>query len=77
MLDREVAKEFLQEQINDWEIELPKGIDLNELVEVFCLYVEDDYYEWLKDNSKSFFTVGSDGIDWNIVRTRMKKFQLK
>jgi len=50
---------------------------LNELVEIFCLYVEDYYYEWLKDNAKSFFTVGSNGIDWDIVRDRMKKYQVK
>jgi len=29
------------------------------LVETFCKYVEDDYYEWLKDNFKSFFNYGN------------------
>ena len=69
--------EFLHEKSNNCGIKFPKDIDLNELVEIFCLYVEDYYYEWLKAHAKSFFTVGSDGIDWDIVRDRMKKYQVK
>ncbi len=77
MLDREVVKEFLENKFSDWELELPQGIDFNELVEAFCLYVEDDYYEWLKNNANSFFTVGSNGIDWDDVRNRIEKYKVK
>ena len=70
MLDREVVKEFLENKLSDWELELPPDIDLNELVEVFCLYVEDDYYEWLKDNFKSFFEHGAP--DWEWIRNKIK-----
>ncbi len=34
------------------------------LVETFCRYVEDDYYEWVKDNVKSFFNHGDPDWDW-------------
>ncbi|MDI6803348.1 MAG: hypothetical protein QME58_05815 [Bacteroidota bacterium] len=74
MIDREVVKEFLEKKASDWAIEIPNDINFDELVETFCLYTEDDYYEWLKDNAKSFFTVGQDGIDWDTVKKRIKRY---
>ena len=41
------------------------------LVEAFCQYTEDDYYEWLKDNFKSFFNHGDP--DWEWIRGRLAK----
>jgi hypothetical protein len=35
-----------------------------------CQYVEDDYYEWLKGNFKSFF--GDGEIDWEWIRARIR-----
>jgi len=64
MLDREVVKEFLDGELEDMEIEMPQGIDQDSLVEAFCRYVEDDYYEWLKDNLRSFFDHGNPDWDW-------------
>lgn len=64
MLDRKVVKEFLQEKLED--IEIPKDISFNQLVETFCKYAEDDYYEWLKDNFKSFFDHGNP--DWRRIK---------
>jgi len=32
-------------------------------------YTEDDYYEWLKDNFKSFFNHGDP--DWEWIRERL------
>jgi len=55
MLDREVVKEFLSEEFSEREIEIPDDISEDVLVETFCKYVENDYYEWLKDNFNSFF----------------------
>jgi len=68
MLDREAVKEFLEEQLE--EIDIPRDIPFDELVEAFSQYVEDDYYEWLKDNFKSFFNHGEPNWDW--IRDRIK-----
>ncbi|HBY56450.1 MAG TPA: hypothetical protein DEG96_01075 [Candidatus Atribacteria bacterium] len=56
MLDREAVREFLEEELEGMEI--PENIPKETLVEAFCKYVEDDYYEWLKDNFNSFFNYG-------------------
>ncbi len=75
MLDRQVVKEFLEEELKDGEIKIPKGIKKSELVETFCLYTEDDFYEWLKDNYKSFFQSSSrNGTDWDWIRGRIKHY---
>jgi len=58
MLDRAVVEEFLDCQLEELEMEIPKDISKEKLVEAFCQYVEDDYYEWLKDNFESFFEHG-------------------
>ena len=68
MLDREVVREFLEEELE--EIEIPEDILKEALVEAFCKYVEDDYHEWLKDNFKSFFNYGKS--DWKWVREKAK-----
>ncbi len=41
-------------------------------MEAFCQYVEDDYYEWLKDNFKSFFNHGEP--DWEWIRERVRSY---
>ncbi|MCJ7657057.1 MAG: hypothetical protein MUO55_04660 [Candidatus Atribacteria bacterium] len=69
MLDREVVREFLDEELKGMEI--PDDISKRALVETFCKYVEDDYYEWLKDNFKPFFNDGKP--DWQWIRERIKK----
>lgn len=69
MLDRKAVREFLDEELG--EVEIPDDIFKEALVETFCKYVEDDYYDWLKDNFKSFFNYGNP--DWLLVRKRNKK----
>jgi len=71
MLDREVIEEFLRCKFEDLKIEIPEDIDKKTLVEAFCQYVEDDYYEWLKDNFKSFFNHGDP--DWKWTKERIRK----
>ncbi|MDY6918411.1 MAG: hypothetical protein SVP26_10815 [Chloroflexota bacterium] len=71
MLDRSAVTEFLDAEFEDLELELPGDIDGKALVEAFCQYVEDDYYEWLKDNFKSF--LGDGEVDWDIVRERIAR----
>jgi len=73
MLDRQVVKEFLQDESKG--IEVTKGISTNDLVEAFCRYAEDDYYEWLKDNFKSFFNHCNP--DWNWIRERIDYYSKK
>jgi hypothetical protein len=58
MLDHRVVADFLDSELGDSII--PRDINKHDLVEAFCQYVEDDYYEWLKDNFKSFFGTGWD-----------------
>jgi len=64
MLDRKVVEGFLIERMKDAGMGIPKGIDKGKLVEAFCRFTEDDYYEWLKDNFKSFFNHGNPDWDW-------------
>jgi len=69
MLDRRVAEEFLDWEFEEGDWEIPKDISKEALVEAFCQYTEDDYYEWLKDNFKSFFNHGNP--DWEWIRGRL------
>ena len=64
MLDRSVVEEFLNCEFEDLELEIPEGMLKDALVEAFCQYTEDDYYEWLKDNFKSFFDHGNPDWEW-------------
>ena len=71
MLDRQVVEEFLDREFEEVELEIPEDIPKDKLVETFCLYVEDDYYEWLKDNLKSFF---NGNPDWDWIRDRIRHY---
>ena len=64
MLDRTVIEEYLGSEFEDLELEIPDDISKDDLVEAFCRYTEDDYYEWLKDNFKSFFNHCNPDWDW-------------
>ena len=56
MLHRKTIEEdFLNEKFKELEITIPDCISKNDIVETFCRYTEDDLYEWLNDNFKSFF----------------------
>ncbi len=68
MLDRGVVKEFLDCELED--LETPEDISKDKLVEAFSQYIENDYYEWLKDNFKSFFNHGNP--DWDWIRKKIK-----
>jgi len=73
MLDRGVAKDLLEEELKERGIRIPKGITKKALAETFCKYTEGDYYEWLKDNFKSFFNYGNP--DWNWIKDRVKHYK--
>lgn len=72
MLDREVVEELLDCEFEEIGLKIPKDINKQELVEAFCQYSEDDYYEWLKGNFKSFFNDGNP--DWEWVRGRIRHY---
>ena len=64
MLDRRAVEEFLLEEAKDAGMSIPKKISKGKLVEAFCRFTEEDYYEWLRDNFKSFFNHGSPDWAW-------------
>lgn len=68
MLDKDVIKGFLEENLA--EIKIPKNVSKKNLLQAFCNYVEDDYYEWLSDNYKTFFNHGHP--DWSWIKERIK-----
>ena len=70
MLDRQVVEEFIEGEFEEGDWEIPEDISKDALVEALCQYVEDDYYEWLKDNFKSFFEHGNP--DWDWIRKKIK-----
>jgi hypothetical protein len=74
MLDRKVVTEFLQGEFEDWsDLEIPADIYMDDLVETFCLFTEDDLGEWLSDNFKSFFEHGDP--DWDWIRDRIEHYK--
>jgi len=72
VLDRAVVEEFLISQLEDLGVQIPQDIEMEKLVEAFCQYVENDYYEWLKDNFESFFNHGEP--DWEWIRDRIRHY---
>jgi hypothetical protein len=70
MLDRAVVAEFLDCQLKELKIRIPRDIKKEALAEAFCQYVEDDCYEWLKDNFKSF--CGDGELDWEWIRGKIR-----
>jgi hypothetical protein len=68
LLDRKVVEEFLEDELEG--ISIPEFIKKEELVEAFCQFTEDDYYEWLKDNFKTFFNHYDP--DWTWIKNYIK-----
>jgi len=75
MLDRIVVKKYIEGELEERGIEVPRDISEQLLIETFCRYTEDDYYEWLRDNFKSFFNYGNP--DWNQIRRRIGKYAIE
>ncbi|MBA7706809.1 hypothetical protein ES703_115666 [subsurface metagenome] len=70
MLDRTVIEALLDWEFEDLDLKIPEDIPRDALIEAFCQYTEDDYYEWLKDNFKSFFD--HDNPVWNRIIEKIK-----
>jgi len=69
MLDQSVVEEFLKCELADAAIKIPWDIGMSDLVKAFCEYTENDCYEWLKDNFKSFFN-----HDWDWIREKIREY---
>jgi len=60
--------------LRDDAIKLPKNIRNKDLAEAFCHYVEDDYYDWMKDNFNIFFQQDGLGrVNWAWIRHIISK----
>ena len=64
MLDREAVEEFLESELEYLELEIPHDVPKSALVDAFCEYIADGYYEWLRENFTSFFNDGDPDWDW-------------
>ena len=73
MLDREAVEEFLDSELEYLEVEVPADIPKDALVEAFCEYVEEDYYQWLRQNLASFFNDGEP--DWDWIREKLETYE--
>jgi hypothetical protein len=70
VVERDLVKEFVNSELEELGLEIPEDVSDAELIEAFCQYVEDDCYQWLKDNLKSFFRHGEP--DWESIRERAR-----
>jgi len=70
MLDRGVIEELLDWEFEGLDLGIPEDIPKEAVIEAFCQYVEEDPYEWLKDNLRSFFDHGNPDWDWIIEKIR-------
>ncbi len=73
MLDPIVVEEFLDGEFEDSDVQIPSDVNKSDLVRAFCEYTENDYYEWLKDNFKSFFNHYHP--DWDWIREKIREYK--
>lgn len=71
MLSKDMVREFVSSELEELDLDIPQDISRAQLVEAFCQYVEDDGYEWLKDNLRSFLEHGEP--DWEWIRERVRR----
>ncbi len=59
MFDRSIIEGLLDWEFEGLDLELPEDVPREAVMEAFYQHLEDDYYEWLKDNFRSFFDHGN------------------
>ena len=64
MLDRDSVEEFLDSELEYLALEIPPDVPRAALVDAFVAYVEQTYYEWLRDSFTVFFNDGDPDWDW-------------
>lgn len=70
MIEKKIVQEFLEDELSGMNV--PDNILYSDLLETFYNFVENDYYEWFKDNFNSFFNYGNP--DWKYIKGRIKKY---
>jgi hypothetical protein len=70
MLNRSHLEEFMELMFEEKRIDIPEDIEIDDIVEAFIQYCNDDLNEWLKAKFSDFFLLssGETSIDWNWVR---------
>ena len=70
MLDRAIIEELLDWEFEGLDLGIAEDIPREAVMEAFCQYAEEDYYEWLKDNFRSFLDYGNP--DWNQIIEKIR-----
>jgi len=70
MLDRGIIEQLLDWEFEDLDLGIAEDIPREAVIEAFCQYAEEDYYEWLKDNLRSFLDYGNP--DWNQIIEKIR-----
>ena len=70
MPDRTVIEQLLDWEFEGLDWEIPEDIPREAVIEAFRQYVEEDPYEWLKDNFRSFFDHGNPV--WNRIIEKIR-----
>ena len=71
MFDREIIEELFDWEFEDMNLEIPNDIPREAIIEAFYQYVEEDHYEWLKNNLRSFFDHGNPV--WNRLIEKLRE----
>lgn len=71
MLDRAVIADLVKGEMKEQDIKLPQNMNFKKLVETFCQFMENDYYEWFRDNYKTFFNHGNPS--WKQIKEQIQK----
>ncbi len=70
MLDRTIVEQLLDWEFDGLDWEIPEDISKEAVIEAFYQYAEEDYYEWLEDNLRSFFD--HDNPVWNRIIEKIR-----
>jgi hypothetical protein len=70
MLNRSQLEAFMELMFEEKRLDIPEDIEIDDVVEAFIHYCDDDLNEWLKSKFSDFFlqSSGETSIDWNWVR---------
>lgn len=74
MISRKLIFEFLIEQLEKNEVEIPGEFCIEDLTDAFFDHLKTDFYFWLQMNYDSFFYPfeNQDSISWDDVKRKIK-----
>ena len=75
MISRKIIFEFLVEQLEQNEVEIPGEFNIDDLTDAFFEHLKSDFYSWLKMNYLSFFlpNENQNEVSWNDVRKLVER----